>query len=550
MRHLGYYIIVVFVVVGLGSCKKMAFNYVAKNQGNRILYLQLEEQIEPAVFSGDTIYIPVSRKGYENIQNLRLDSLLLSDFAKTNHQPKSRIDFSNPVPFRIVSEDGQVHYYIVVTYYTKGTGNEIFDIDLEGKAGGRRQKNKIRNDTIYVSVERKYFLTGLNLKINRIIHSKDAKVTPESGTVSNYFAPVHYEVTSEAGTKRVYTVVVTEAPSESPQLENRQFENWFRISNIYSWSRADYRSYDKLGKNGAPNIWTSYNDGMAQVVAVANKENNFPMKKVSGYDNKGSALQLTTKDLPGVLSTQGSRGTVPGITFTGQLLNITNQGLDGKFIEDKLKELGVQIVNWWNSLIGKGDSAPAAPPSEGLGERGVLPPDIRKYMRNSFFGIAFSDVHPQTVSFDYKYTPRGGSALDVFVLLESRSLDGLSIKRVGVAWFRNKTKQSVWRKMTLPVFWAVDNQEPKGYYPFERLSLPNAAKDKSFKLPNQPDWDWGNIKKDKITHITVVFSSSSEGITKAMPAGSGKVGSQLIIDNFKLNYNFITDIQSLNLGVQ
>lgn len=139
------------------------------------------------------------------------------------------------------------------------------------------------------------------------------------------------------------------------------------------------------------------------------------------------------------------------------------------------------------------------------------------------FGIPFKTT-PNAFRVKYQYTPgdivRDGKgqvvpnmkdSCDIYVLLEHRE-EGKT-KRLATAWFRHGDIQTGWKTLEMPL---VYGELPAGTPTY---MLPKAGE------------TWGDITKDKPTHITVVFSASSRGDDFI-----GAWGSNLIVDDFELAY--------------
>lgn len=520
------FFLLIGLLVALASCRRNHMSLISPQIGTAIYYIHFAEQSDDAIFEGDTIYIPVSQETYLGGLHLKLDSLIVSDYAKVDKKVGDMLDYSKPVRFRLVAENGLRRTYTVIAMYSRSKGNSITNFILEGQVGPAKiipAQNPQDDDTISVNIKRIFFLTGLDLRLKKAIRSKGSLIVPAEGTVSVYRSPVRYRVTSGEGMHHYYVVRVNEMPEEEPQIENSDFEKWYHQS-VYSVAYLHTREYDNLGINsGDLKRWASYNDGMAQ----ANYE--FSLSKGEGFrglddrNKSGTAAVLTTQNLRSVTAGLGSRGIVPGVIFTGAIMNVFNGNVqDGWNIFTKwAKNLGANILNTFQGRPHvAGETAPNSNPT---------PEDFRQ---NSIYGILFSG-HPKSVRFDYKYFPKGSDKMDAFLLLENRSLDGQTVKRLGVAWLRSGNKQESWKTADLPIFYARDNKEPRGYFPYQNEKIPDEAKVLDYQLPNQPKPIWGDARKDEITHIVIVFTSSFNSITKSK---IGDPGSQLWVDNLHLNY--------------
>lgn len=140
------------------------------------------------------------------------------------------------------------------------------------------------------------------------------------------------------------------------------------------------------------------------------------------------------------------------------------------------------------------------------------------------FGIPFTAT-PLGFRVKYKYTPgaqlydgvgapvAGLDSCDMYVLLEHRDATAKTVKRLATGWFRGGAQQD-WTTKTVDLIYG---------------ELP--ADKPAYMRPQNPNESWGDIKKDKVTHITVVLTSSHNG-----DKFIGAWGSTLTVDDFELVY--------------
>lgn len=147
--------------------------------------------------------------------------------------------------------------------------------------------------------------------------------------------------------------------------------------------------------------------------------------------------------------------------------------------------------------------------------------DVANPLNSTKFGIQFS-AEPKSFSFKYAYQPgspylsKTGQVLtktdscDIYVLLENK--ENNTTKRVATGWYRSGTIEiDKFKSMEIPLHYGI---------------LP--AITPSYQLPVNGAYAAPN---DKITHITVVFSSSYNGALF-----EGGTNSTLLINDFKLIY--------------
>jgi hypothetical protein len=147
--------------------------------------------------------------------------------------------------------------------------------------------------------------------------------------------------------------------------------------------------------------------------------------------------------------------------------------------------------------------------------------DISNPLNSTKFGIPFS-ARPKKFSVKYAYQPgtpylsNTGQSLakadecDIYLLLENR--EGSEVKRVATGWFRSgETKIDEFNTLTIDLIYG-----PLG------SSVPDYQKPANGLYANPTD---------KITHLTVVFSSSANGALF-----EGGVNSMLVVNDFNLIY--------------
>lgn len=147
--------------------------------------------------------------------------------------------------------------------------------------------------------------------------------------------------------------------------------------------------------------------------------------------------------------------------------------------------------------------------------------DIANPLNSTKFGIPFS-ARPKNFSVKYAYSPgtpylsKTGQVLnkkdscDIYVLLENR--EGAEVKRVATGWFRSGAEKiDQFYTITIDLIYG-----PLG------SNIPDYQKPVNGLYANPTD---------KVTHITVVFSSSYNGALF-----EGGTNSTLVVDDFSLGY--------------
>lgn len=158
------------------------------------------------------------------------------------------------------------------------------------------------------------------------------------------------------------------------------------------------------------------------------------------------------------------------------------------------------------------------------------------------FGIPYTQM-PKAFRIDYKYAPAEGlmdgkrkpidgeDAADMYVILEKR--EGENVKRLGAGWLRVSEKQEEWKTQQVDIKYARNGQAPEDVSENAKYVLKYGHDgDTSVSDPGlMPEATWGDVSKDKPTHIIAVFSSSYLG-----DYFIGAPGSTLWVDNFELIY--------------
>lgn len=125
-------------------------------------------------------------------------------------------DFTNPVVYTVIAEDGSARNYTVTVTEAKNNDNDITAFSLNGTAGVIDQSN----NTIAVTMPYGTDLATLIATFTTTCQSvKVNNVDQVSGVTQNNFTnPVVYTVTAEDGSSQNYTVTVTVALSSDNQM--------------------------------------------------------------------------------------------------------------------------------------------------------------------------------------------------------------------------------------------------------------------------------------------------------------------------------------------
>lgn len=355
-------------------------------------------------------------------------------------------------------------------HFGKLADKEILDFQLEEQTGTTR----IAGDTIFIKISGEANL--FNLSATEIKVSDYATVKPSIGEKQDFSEPVPYTVMAENGTIHTYYVMVQQEVSMNKQLPNSSFDFWYDA--VYQG-----QDYKEIGQNEKDKTWGTGNQGAAFAIKMGSKA-DFPS---SPYDRDGKmAARLTTQNM-GPLASIAGKGIAAGNVFVGSF---------------------------------KFESITVAYP---------------------VFGYSYTQL-PKAFQVDYQYRPKtelldgklkpveGKDALDFYLILEKRF--GGKVTRLGVGWFRSEVEQPEWKTKEIDIKYAY-GKVPDGVEDYATKVLKYGADgNPNIKDPNlMGDATWGDITKEKPTHILVVFTSSYQG-----DYFIGAPGSELLVDNFKLIY--------------
>ncbi len=373
--------------------------------------------------------------------------------------------------------------FIISGCSTKGEINqlsekEILIFQLEGQMG----VTVIRGDSIFVKVSDDIYLTSLSsLSASNIKISDYAVISPKVGEKQDFSKPVKYTVRAQDGSTKAFYVIVLRAQESDLQLPNSSFDKWHQATH------GDAQFID-IGENVQDKTWGTGNRGAAFAIGMGS-EASLPSVPVETSANKYAA-QVTTQNMGAMaaLPAFGAKGIAAGSIFVGEF----------------------EIASVFDA--------------------------------HPVFGIPFTQT-PVAFQVDYKYLPgsalldgthkpiSGKDALDFYLILEKR--EGAKVKRLGIGWFRSSDTQTEWKTKEVEIKYALNGQEPVGIENQAKYVLKyghdgDIAQTDPSKMPKAT---WGDISKDRPTHIFVVFTSSYQG-----DYFIGAPGSRLTVDNFKLIY--------------
>ena len=364
----------------------------------------------------------------------------------------------------------------------KSSENEIKEFALEEQIG-----NAIisEDNSITITVSEEADLSSLAASTIKV--SNFATVSPAVGEKQDFTSPVEYTVAAEDGSINVYVVSVVRSTVDSKQVPNSSFDLWYEV-------RSGESTYLEIGEDKDDKTWGTGNAGAAFAINLGSKA-GYPSEQVIEGDRK--AIKLETQNMGALAAGPlgGGKGIAAGNVFTGEfdLAGVTNA--------------------------------------------------------HPIFGYPFTET-PSSFKIDYKYFPEaqlfngvleeidGEDALDMFVILERRETvkegeeETQVVKRLGVGWYRSPEKQEEWTTLDVEIKYA-QGEAPEEVEDYQTKVLKYGVDgDITITDPSEMgDVTWGDITKEKPTHIVAVFTSSYQG-----DYFIGAPGSTLYIDNFELVY--------------
>ena len=373
----------------------------------------------------------------------------------------------------------------------KSSENEIKEFALEEQVGNA----KISGNEITVTVSEDADLTSLAATTIKV--SNFATVFPGVGVTQDFTSSVEYLVTAEDGSINIYVVSVAlreiedkdeeDGKTPSPQVLNSSFDNWYE-------GKSGTFTYPEIGEDEDDKTWGTGNAGAAFAINIGS-DAGYPSEQFIEGDR--TAIKLETQNMGSLAAGPlgGGKGIAAGNVFTGEfdLAQVTNA--------------------------------------------------------HPIFGYPFTDT-PSSFKIDYKYFPEaqlfngvldevdGEDALDMFVILERRETvkegeeETQVVKRLGIGWYRSSEKQEEWTTLDIEIKYA-QGEAPEGVEDYQTKVLKYGVDgDITITDPSEMgEATWGDITKEKPTHIVAVFTSSYQG-----DYFIGAPGSTLYVDNFELVY--------------
>lgn len=244
MRLFLYIAVFIGLLINLGACRKKTNLLVTEDEreeskdrsglekdslkkDNRLLYFEMQGQINRAEYRGDSIFVKIKRPDYlSKTSLLRINDLIVPEGATSHPDMGDQVDVSKPFPITVTAANGNKHKYIVSATFTKESGNEILQFVLQGQ-DKQHNPTQFQGDSIFVYLDKNKLqqdkdklsqdnqqqnsqqnTNDLNLNLDILKISPNASINLSQGQVQNYSSPVEYIVTSESGKQRKYYVRV------------------------------------------------------------------------------------------------------------------------------------------------------------------------------------------------------------------------------------------------------------------------------------------------------------------------------------------------------
>lgn len=131
-------------------------------------------------------------------------------------------DFTNPVTYTVIAEDGSKQLYTVKVEVAKSSEKAILSFKFSGLKPEVEGKIDETNKKVALTVP---FETNVKELVPSISVSKGATVSPATDLKQDFTKPVTYTVTAEDGTKQDYEVSVIVAKNSDAKVLNFKFAN-------------------------------------------------------------------------------------------------------------------------------------------------------------------------------------------------------------------------------------------------------------------------------------------------------------------------------------
>jgi hypothetical protein len=201
MQRFLLFVLLLLSIVFIGCKKEFIIGKILDNE-NEILSFDLPNITCNVFFDGSNIYVSV----YRNINISKLQPIIeISSKAKIYPPSGTIMDFTYPVTYQVIAENGNISTYKVTVSNTLSNQS---DIQVFRLVGTEQIFERIR-DSIFIYVPYETDITNIQTYIATL---DSITVSPASGTSMNFTTPQTYTTTSTDGTSRKYPVTVKKSP--------------------------------------------------------------------------------------------------------------------------------------------------------------------------------------------------------------------------------------------------------------------------------------------------------------------------------------------------
>jgi len=201
-----------WIVYPINTFDYLGWHFYGLSQEADIIAFSVEYQMAPAVIDTENATVTL-----EVLHGSGLDAIVpeftlsAGATAYINGEEQvsgtSVVDFTNPVVYTIVAEDGETEreWTVTITEAAVSTEAEILSFTVEGQAS--EEVINSQNATVVLRVMPGTDLTAL---VPQITISLGATIDPASGVAQDFSQPVQYTVTAQDGvTQKIWTVTIT-----------------------------------------------------------------------------------------------------------------------------------------------------------------------------------------------------------------------------------------------------------------------------------------------------------------------------------------------------
>lgn len=484
-----------------------------------ILAISFREQVEPPLISSAEQSVNVKVEAFEDLTNLHIDSLLITEDATISPDPDSVRDFSSDVSF-VISTYQDYEWVINVEKSIPNVDITSFEVD-----GQILSMIDDENKVITAILPANSNLNDLSITKFEYLPSEHTlspnpnEITDLSDTVSFYFSEllewkviaqyetsmftafnIRGEISSHIILEQNKINVVMPSSSDLSNLEIENFEYLPSTSTVTPGREVtDFRE----------DVTFVFEDGVEWIVSVSKEEveseqvpfSDFTQWYMQGSGSRGYYLPGNDLSTPWRSGDKGA-AEVMFPTFLHTVLPYPSfEQSQGATLESKMVLSVLAAGSLFTGEI------------NGSGISNVV----------SDFGVPFTS-RPESFTTTFTYEPKEYDnkmdECDIYVILQVRTGEGDNEKkyRLGTAWYRSSEENSEFQERTFSITYG--ELDGSNVYMEPRLDNDEMPEDGYYEDENADP-----------THIIVVFASSAHGASF-----EGAVGSKLVTKGIHLNY--------------